>query len=343
MSAKVRLRPTEGRERTTMRAVVQDEYGEPGSVLRVEEIDRPGIADDEVLIRVAAAGIDRGVWHMVAGLPFPIRLAGFGLRRPKNRVPGMDVSGRVESVGKGVTKLRPGDEVFGVGMGSFAEYVRAKENRIAIKPANLTFEQAAALSVSATTALQAVRDHGHVQPGHRVLVIGASGGVGTFAVQIAKAFGAQVTGVCSAAKLDLVRSLGADHVIDYRLDGDLGHGPRYDVILDIGGNRRLSLLRKLLTPRGTLVIIGGETGGRVLGGTQRQFRAMLLSPFVGQKLGTFVAAVNSADLSTLSDLAASGEVTPAVDRAFPLAEARDAIDYLQAGSARGKVVVSVTT
>jgi len=342
MSAERHLRPTEGRQGTAMRAVVQDEYGEPGTVLRLEEIDRPRIADDEVLVRVAAAGVDRGVWHVVAGLPLPIRLAGFGIRRPKNRVPGTDLSGRVEAVGEGVTKLRPGDEVFGVGMGSFAEYVRAKESRVALKPANLTFEQAAALPVSAATALQAVRDHGHVQRGHQVLVIGASGGVGTFAVQIAKAFGAEVTGVCSTAKVGLVRSLGADRVIDYARDGDLGGGRRYDVILDIGGNRRLSMLRKLLTPRGTLVIIGGETGGRVLGGTQRQIRAMLLSPFVGQKLGTFVAAVNAADLAALSDLVASGEVAPAVDRTFPLAEARDAIGYLQAGSARGKVVLSVS-
>ncbi|MGZ4620957.1 MAG: NAD(P)-dependent alcohol dehydrogenase [Blastococcus sp.] len=340
MTAEQQIRMPDERQAATMLAVVQDEYGEPGTVLRLEQTEQPTIEDDEVLVRVAAAGVDRGVWHMVAGLPFPIRLAGFGLRRPKNRVPGMDVAGRVEAVGKDVTKLRLGDEVYGVAMGSFAEYARAKESRLAPRPAGLTAEQAAAVPVSAVTALQAVRDHGHVQPGQRVLVLGASGGVGSYAVQIAKAFGAEVTGVCSAAKVDLVRSLGADRVIDYTRGDPLEPG-RYDVILDIGGNRRLSVLRRALTPRGTLVIVGGETGGRILGGVQRQIAAMLLSPFLKQKLGTFVAGQKAADLMALNELVASGALKPAVDRTYPLGEAAEAIRYLQDGSVRGKVVLTV--
>ena len=326
---------------TTMLAMVQDEYGEAEDVLRLEQVDRPRIADGEVLVRVSAAGVDRGVWHMVAGLPYPIRLAGFGLRRPRNRVPGMDVAGRVEAVGKGVTKLRPGDEVFGVSVGSFAEYARAKESTLLRRPENLTAEQAAAVTVSGLTALQAVRDHGRVQSGQKVLIIGASGGVGTYAVQIAKAFGAEVTGVSSTSKVDLVRSIGADRVIDYRVEDIDNDGQRYDVILDIGGNRSLRRLRRALTPRGTLVITGGETGGRWLGGTDRQLRAGVLSLFVGQKLGTFIASQNAADLAALTEMLRSGEVTPAIDRTFPLSEAPAAIRYLLDGKARGKVVLTV--
>ena len=271
-----------------MKAIVRDEYGSP-DVLELRDIDIPEIADDEVLVRVHAAGVGRDVWHVMTGLPYPIRLAGYGLRAPKNPVIGSDVAGVVEAVGKDVTRFQPGDEVFGIGKGSFAEYARAREDKLAPKPANLTFEQAAVVAISGLTALQALRDHGQVAPGQEVLIIGASGGVGTFAVQIAKAFGAHVTGVCSTTKVEMVRSIGADHVIDYTRE-DFAEGERrYDLILDIGGNSSLARLRRALTPEGTLVIVGGEGGGRWLGGTDRQLRATMLSPFVGQKLGTFVA------------------------------------------------------
>jgi NADPH:quinone reductase-like Zn-dependent oxidoreductase len=326
--------------RATMRAVVQDVYGPTEDVLRLEQIPRPAIGDGEVLVEVAAAGVDRGVWHLMAGEPYAIRLAGFGVRVPKNRVRGSEFAGRVVSVGANVTGLRPGDEVFGIGAGSFAEYVVAPAGKVAPKPPSLSFEQAAAVPVSASTALQAVRDRGEVRAGQRVLVIGASGGVGTFAVQIAKAFGADVTGVSSTAKLDLVRSLGADRVLDYAADDVTDGAERYDVILDIGGNTPLRKLRRALTPTGTLVIVGGETGGRWLG-VRRQLLAMALSPFVGQKLGTFVNSENSADLVALTGLIEAGRVTPAVDRTFPLDEVPAAVRYMREGRARGKVVVTV--
>jgi NADPH:quinone reductase-like Zn-dependent oxidoreductase len=256
-------------------------------------------------------------------------------------VRGREVAGSVEAVGPGVTTLAVGEEVFGIAEGSFAGYACARADKLAPLPDGLTFVQAAAVPVSALTALQAVRDHGRVRAGQKVLVIGASGGVGTFAVQIAKAFGGDVTGVCSSAKADLVRSIGADRVIDYAL-GDIGSGGRsYDVILDAGGSRPLRSLRRMLTPRGTLVIVGAETGGRWLGGSDRQIRALLLSPFVGQKLGTFICAENAADLLVLTELIESGQVTPVIDRAYPLSEAPAAIRYLQEGHARGKVVISV--
>jgi NADPH:quinone reductase-like Zn-dependent oxidoreductase len=292
-------------------------------------------------VRVRAASVDRGTWHVMAGLPYPIRLAGFGLRRPKALNPGRSVAGTVESVGRLVTEFKPGDEIYGTCDGSFAEYARARAQRLAPKPANLSFEQAAAVPVSALTALQAVRDHAHVQAGQKVLIIGASGGVGTFAVQIAKAFGAEVTGVCSTAKMDLVRALGADHVLDYTRDSFTGGEHRYDVILDIGGNRRLSHLRRALTPRGRLVIVGGETDGRLLGGVDRQLRAQLLSPLVSQKLGTFIASENATDLMTLRDLAESGKLAPAIDQTYPLGETPAAIRHVQDGRARGKVVIAL--
>jgi len=332
-------RVTAGME--TMKAIVQDEYGEADDVLRLEEIDKPEIGDDEVLVRVHAASVDRGTWHLMAGLPYPIRVAGSGLRRPKAPNPGRSVAGTVESVGKDVTEFKPDDEVYGTCVGSFAEYARARAGRLAPRPANVAFEQAAAVPVSALTALQGLRDHGRVQAGQRVLIIGASGGVGTFAVQIAKAFGADVTGVCSTTKVDMVRSLGADHVIDYTRDDIADAGERYDVILDIGGNRSLSDLRRALTPKGTLVITGGETDGRWLGGADRQVRALMLSPFVAHKLGTFVASENSKDLMVLTELIESGQVTPAIDRTYPLSEVPAAIRYMQEGHARGKVVIRV--
>jgi NADPH:quinone reductase-like Zn-dependent oxidoreductase len=326
----------------TMKAIVQDDYGTaPEDVLRLAEIARPTIGDDEVLVRVRAASVDRGTWHVMAGLPYPIRLAGFGLRTPKGLNPGRSVAGTVESVGKGVTGLTPGDEVYGTCDGSFAEYSRARASRLASKPANLSFEQAAAVPISGLTALQAVRDQAQVQAGHKVLIIGASGGVGTFAVQIAKAYGAEVTGVCSTAKMDLVRAVGADHVIDYTRDDFADGEHHYDAILDIGGNRRLSHLRRALTPRGRLVITGGETDGRWLGGTDRQLRAILLSPLVSQKLGTFISSENSGDLMVLRDLIESGKIIPAIDRTYPLSEVPAAIQYLIEGHARGKLVITV--
>jgi len=268
-------------------------------------------------------------------------VAGFGLRRPKYRNPGRNLAGTVEAVGSSVTGFKPGDAVFGIGAASFAEYVRARPDKLAPKPANLSFDQAAAVPVSALAALQAVRDHGRVQAGQKVLIVGASGGVGTFAVQIAKTFGAEVTGVCSTAKVDAVRALGADHVVDYTRDDFADGEHRYDVILDIGGNRRLAHLRRALTPRGRLVIVGGETDGRWLGGVDRQLRALLLSPFVGQKLGTFVASENAEDLMALRELIESGQLLPTIDRSYPLNELAAAIRYMLDGHARGKIVVTV--
>jgi NADPH:quinone reductase-like Zn-dependent oxidoreductase len=325
-----------------MTAIVQDEYGPaPEDVLSVEEIARPAVGDGEVLVRVQAASVDRGTWHIMAGLPYPIRVAGFGLRTPKYRNPGRSLAGTVESVGAGVTAFTPGDAVFGIGEATFAECARAGQDKLAPKPANLSFDEAAAVPVSALAALQAVRDHGRVQPGQQVLIVGASGGVGTFAVQIAKAFGAEVTGVCSTAKLHAVRALGADHLVDYTTHDFADGEHRYDVILDIGGNRRLSHLRRALTRRGRLVIVGGETDGRWLGGVDRQVRAVMLSPFVSQKLGTFVASENAKDLMALRELVESGRLAPVIDRSFPLGEVAAAIRYLLDGRAAGKVVVTV--
>jgi NADPH:quinone reductase-like Zn-dependent oxidoreductase len=323
-----------------MKASVRDKYGPP-EVLELRDIDKPEIADEEVLVGVHAAGVDRGVWHIMTGLPYPIRLAGYGFRAPKNPIIGSDVAGVVEAVGKDVTRFQPGDEVFGTGKGSYAEYVCAREDKLAPKPASLTFEQAAVVAISGLTALQGLRDHGRVEPEQRVLIIGASGGVGTYAVQIAKAFGAEVTGVCSTTKVDIVRSIGADHVIDYtRVDFAEGE-PRYDLILDIGGNSSLARLRRALTPKGTLVIVGGETDGRWLGGTDRQLRAMMLSPFVGQKLGTFINKENHEDMIVLKGLVESGKVTPVIDRTYPLSDVPEAIRYLEEGHAQGKVVITV--
>jgi len=277
----------------------------------------------------------------MTGLPYPIRLAGYGLRAPKNPVIGSDVAGVVEAVGNNVTRFQPGDEVFGIGKGSYAEYVCAREDKLAPRPANLTFEQAAVVAISGLTALQGLRDHGRVESGQEVLVIGASGGVGTFAVQIAKAFGAHVTGVCSTTKVDMVRSIGADHVIDYTRDDFAEGDQRYDLILDIGGNSSLSRLRRALAPRGTLVITGGETDGRWLGGTDRQIRALVLSRFVGQKLSTFISSENHEDMIVLKDLIESGKVAPVIDRTYPLSEVPKAIRYLEEGHAQGKVVITV--
>ncbi len=321
-----------------MRAIVQDTYGS-AEVLHVEEIERPDIAANEVLVEVRAAGLDRGTWHLMTGQPYLLRMAGFGLRAPKNRIPGRDVAGTVVAVGSDVTGFQKGDDVFGLSRGSFAEYAAAREDKLDHKPANLTFEQAAVVPVSALTALQGVRDSAHVEAGQKVLVIGASGGVGTYAVQLAKARGAEVTGVCSAAKTDLVRSIGADHVVDYSREDFADGGHRYDVILDIGGNSTLRRLRRALTPRGTLVLIGGEGGGKWTG-LGRQFRALVRSPFVRQRLTTYISKERQADLQQLSGFLESGQLAPVVDRTFPLAEVPDAMRRLEAGSARGKIAVT---
>jgi NADPH:quinone reductase-like Zn-dependent oxidoreductase len=325
-----------------MKAIVQVDYGPAEDVLRLDEIAPPMIGEDEILVAVAAAGVDRGTWHLTTGLPYAVRLAGFGVRRPKATNPGRSLAGTVESVGKDVNEFDPGDEVYGTCDGSYAEYARAVAGKLAPKPANLTFEQAAAVPISAPTALQAIRDKAKVQAGERVLVVGASGGVGTCAVQIAKAFEAEVTGVCSTAKVDLVRSLGADQVIDYTREDFADGERRYDVILDIGGNARLSHLRRALTRRGRLVIVGGETDGRVLGGFDRSLRAVLLSPFVSQTLGMLTSSENSGDLRVLRDLIESGKLTPAIDRWFPLSDTAAAVSYVQDGHARGKVVITVS-
>jgi NADPH:quinone reductase-like Zn-dependent oxidoreductase len=326
-----------------MRSIVQDRYDSaPEGALRLGEIDRPTPGDGEVLVRVHAASVDRGTWHLMAGLAYPVRLV-TGLRRPRFTNPGRTLAGTVEAVGAGVTEFRPGDEVFGIasGNGTFAEYVVAPAGKLAPKPSNLSFDEAATAPVSGLTALQAVRDHGRVRAGDAVLVIGASGGVGSFAVQIAKALGAEVTGVGSTAKVDLIKALGADHVVDYTRDDVTDGTHRYDVVLDIGGNRPLTRLRRALSPRGRLVIVGGETGGRWLDGLDRQFRAMALSPFVRQRLGWFIASENAADLRALAELIESGAVTPAVDRRYGLEDTPLAIRQMLDGQIRGKVAIAV--
>ncbi|WP_336206789.1 NAD(P)-dependent alcohol dehydrogenase [Nonomuraea sp. LPB2021202275-12-8] len=323
-----------------MKAIVLNAYCSPDQ-LELGDLDQPVPGDGEVLLRVHAAGLDQGVWHVVTGLPHLVRLAGVGVRRPKAGVPGMDVAGRVEAVGANVTRFRPGDEVFGTCDGSYAEYVCAKEDGLAHKPAGITFEQAAAVPVSGFAALQGVRDKGRIRAGQKVLVIGAGGGVGTYAVQLARTFGADVTGVCSGAKADLVRSIGAGDVIDYTREDFADGTRRYDLILDTAGNRSLSHLRRALAPRGTLVIVGAEVGGRRLGGVDRQIRAMFLSPFVPQKLAVLLSSPGPADLRTLAELIEAGKVTPVVDRTYPLAEVPEAIRYLRAGHPAGKVVIKV--
>jgi NADPH:quinone reductase-like Zn-dependent oxidoreductase len=325
---------------TTMRAVRQEAYGAPEDVLHLGRAPVPTPEDGEVLLKVHAAGVDRGVWHLVTGLPLLVRPV-IGLRAPRNPVPGGDVAGRVEAVGAGVTTCAPGDEVYGIAMGSYAEFARARAGKLAPTPAGLTPVQAAAVPVSGLTALQAVRDRGRVEAGQEVLVIGASGGVGTFAVQVAVAVGAVVDGVCSAAKADLVRSLGARDVFDHRTDDPTDGTRRYDVVLDIGGNTPVARLRRALTPTGTLVIVGGEGGGRIGGGMHRMAWAMLRSPFTRQRLGGFVASEKRDDLLALTDLIETGKVTPAVQEALPLAEAGEALRRLAAGEVRGKLVLTV--
>jgi NADPH:quinone reductase-like Zn-dependent oxidoreductase len=324
-----------------MKAIVQDTYGtEPEAVLQLAEIAKPSIRGDDVLVRVRAASVDRGTVHVMTGRPYLMRFLGFGLRAPKAPNPGRSLAGTIEEVGQNVIAFGPGDEVYGSCDGSFAEYARAEPGKLAAKPANLSFEEAAACPISGVTALLAVR-RARVQAGQKVLIIGASGGVGTFAVQIAKAFGAEVTGVCSTAKMDMVRAIGADRVVDYTREDFTDGKTRYDVILDIAGNRRLTELRRTLTARGTLVIVGGETDGKWLGGFDRQIRALMLSPLVSQKLGTLASSENSANLVALSELIESGNVTPVLDKTCPLSDVPGTIRYMIDGHARGKIVISV--
>jgi NADPH:quinone reductase-like Zn-dependent oxidoreductase len=327
----------------SMKAIVQDRYGDV-DVLDFRDIDQPVPKANQVLVRVHAAGLHRGDWHVMTGLPYLIRLVvpTLGLRGPKTPVLGMDVAGTVEAVGEQVTRFRPGDAVFGWCDGAFAEYAIAPEDQLAAKPADLSFEQAAVAPTSGFAALQGLRDVGEVQPGQRVLVIGAAGGVGSFAVQLAKAFGAQVTGVASTAQVDLVRSIGADDVIDYTRE-DFADGTRHwDLILDTAGHRSLSQLRRALTPKGTLVIVGSEGRGRWLGGFDRQLRAVVLSRLVGQRLRMLASKPRQEDLQTLQERIEAGKVTPVIDRTYPLREVPEAIRYLVEGhGGGGKIVITV--
>jgi NADPH:quinone reductase-like Zn-dependent oxidoreductase len=331
-------------QETTMKAIVQDTYGAP-EVLQLRDIDRPLPTDDEVLVRVHAAGLDRGVWHVMTGLPYLIRVVvpTLGLRSPKVPVRGMDLAGTVEAVGRNVTRFRPGDAVFGwTDGGSYAEYASAPEDHFAPKPANVTFQQAAAVPISGLAALQGLRDVGEIQPGQQVLIIGAAGGVGSFAVQLAKAFGAHVTGVASTSQVELVSSIGADDVVDYTRE-DVTDGTRHwDLILDTAGHRSLSRLRRALTPRGTLVIVGSEVRGRWLGGFDRNLRAVALSRLVGQRLRMLSSKPRQGDLESLRELIDSGKVTPLIDRTYPLSEVPEAIRYLVEGhGGAGKIVITV--
>ena len=323
----------------TMRAIVQEAYG-PAGVLHLAQIPRPEVAENEVLVRVHAAGLDRGTWHVTTGLPYALRLA-YGLRAPKNPVPGLDLAGTVVAVGTAVTRFSVGDQVFGVGKGSFAEYAVAREHQLAHKPANVSFEQAAVVPVSGCTAVQALRAAGSITPGQKVLVLGASGGVGSYAVQLAKAAGAVVTGVCSTAKMDMVRSLGADHVIDYTRQDFADGTEHYDVILDIAGNPAPSRLRRALTRSGTAVITGGEEGGSWTGGMDRQLRALALSLFISQRLTMVFGTEGSADLEHLAGLLENGTITPAIDRSYPLEQVPDAMRYFDAGRTRGKIAIVI--
>ncbi|NQV06569.1 NAD(P)-dependent alcohol dehydrogenase [bacterium] len=323
-----------------MKAIVQSAYGPPREVLELRDVDDPVIGDDQVLVKVQAASVAIGDWLVVEGLPYIIRMMGYGLRAPKSAVPGSDIAGTIEAVGKDVTRFAPGDEVFGMCKGALAERAAANVRSLAPKPANLSFEQAAAVPTSALTALQGLRDKGELQSGQKVLIIGASGGVGTFAVQIAKALGAHVTAVCSTPSIGLVQSIGADAVIDYTREEITDRGERYDVILDMAGNRSLSELRSVLTPKGTLVI-GGGSGGRWLMGSGRSMRAMMLSPFIGQTMRTFIARSNQEDLVVLKDLIEAGKMKPVIDGTYPLSDIAEAIEYLGERHTQGKTVITV--
>jgi NADPH:quinone reductase-like Zn-dependent oxidoreductase len=322
-----------------MKAIVQHEYG-TADVLKVGEIDKPDVADTEVLVEVEAAGTHIGDWLVMNGLPYLIRAIGYGFTRPKNAVLGTEVAGRVASVGKDAQRFQSGDEVFGWCTGSFAEFVAVPEDALAPKPANVSFEQAGAVPISGFTALQAVRDKGEVQPGQKVMVIGASGGVGSFTVQIAKAFGAEVAGVASTRNAALVTTIGADWFVDYTTQDIAETGHQYDVVIDTAGNRSLSHLRNALTRDGTLVIVGGS-GGRWLMGSGRSLRATMSSPFVSQTLRSFISTPNQEDLLVLKELVESEDVTTVIDRTYPLDQVPDAMRYLGARHTQGKTVITV--
>ena len=324
----------------SMKAIVYRCYGSP-AVVKLEDIAKPTPADDRVLVKVHAASVNPLDWHYMRGKPYIMRAtAGFGA--PDDIRLGVDFAGTVEAVGKSVTRFKPGDEVFGDADGAFAEYVHVRENgALALKPANLTFEQAAAVPVAAITALQALRDKGKIQPGQKVLINGASGGVGTFAVQIAKAFGAEVTGVCSSRNLAMVRSIGADHVIDYTREDFTQGSLRYDLIVDNVGTHSLSEYRRVLNPQGALIMVGGPNEGRWLGPLSASLKAMLVAPFVSQKLVFILAKLKQDDLGVLRDLTQTGKLTPVIDRRYKLSETAEAIRYLEEGHARGKVVITL--
>jgi len=326
-----------------MKAVVYTEFGPP-DVLQIQDIEKPVPKDNEVLVKVRAASVEPYDWHMIRGTPFLMRVMMAGLRKPKEPRVGIDCAGRVEAVGKDVTQFKAGDDVFGGKSGALAEYLCVPaDGGITLKPANVTFEQAAGVQVAGCTALQALRDSGKVQPGHKVLINGASGGVGTFAVQIAKSFGAQVTGVCSTRNVELVRSLGADHVIDYTKEDFTKSGQRYDVIIDNVGTQPLAGFRAVLKPKGIYIMIGagGPDEGGLIGPMGLLTQTLLMSPFIGQKMGMMMAKVSQSDLKTLADLMQSGKVTTVIDRTYPLSEVREAIRYLETGRARGKVIITV--
>jgi NADPH:quinone reductase-like Zn-dependent oxidoreductase len=326
-----------------LRAIVQGTYGSPDA-LGLRDIEEPVAKDDQVLVRVQATSVNPADWHFMRGEPYIARMQA-GLRRPKNAVLGCDLAGRVEAVGEGVTGTQPGDEVFGCtfmrGFGAFAESVAVSENLLEPKPGNLTFEHAAAVPIAALTALQGLRDHGRIESGQKALIIGASGGVGTFAVQIAKSLGAEVTGVCSTRKVEMVRSLGADHVIDYTQENFIQSEGRYDLVFQLAGAASPSDLRRALTPKGTLVLSSGDSDGRWIGPVSRSIKALLLSPFVSQRLAGFTVRPKREDLRFVSELIEAGKVTPVIDRTYSLREVPDAIRYLEEGHARGKVVITI--
>ena len=324
-----------------MKAITRDRYGAPQQILRVQDVPRPVPGDDDVLVRVRAASINPYDWHFLRGTPYVARLAASGLRRPKHRILGSDAAGQVEAVGSRVRRFRPGDEVFGlVEHGGLAEYVCVSEQVLGLKPSRLTFEQAAAVPLAGTTALQGLRDAGHLEPAQKVLIIGASGGVGTFAVQIARAFGAHVTGVCSTRNLDLVRSLGANHVIDYTREDVARGGDTYDLIFQLAGTASSSELRRALAARGTLVLSSGDSTNALIGPLGRIMEALVLSTVVSQTLRPFLAKPRAQDLTILAELIDAGKVSPVIDRTYALAEAPEALRYLEQGHARGKVVIS---
>lgn len=332
--------PDATQQRPAMRAVVQQRYG-TADTMTVTTAPHPTIGPDEVLVEVEAAGVDRGVWHLMTGQPYLVRLMGYGLGAPAQTIPGADVSGRVVAAGGRVTRFRPDDEVFGIASGAYAQFAAAHQDKLAHKPTTITHEQAAVASVSGITALQALTDVGGLRPGQRVLVVGASGGVGSYAVQLAVALGATVTGVASTSKLDLVRSLGAADAIDYTREELDALGGGYDLVIDAGGRNPLRRLRRVLAPTGTLVIVGGEGGGRVTGGIGRQLRASLLSPLVGQRLRMFISTEHHRFIDRLATHLTDGSVVPAIDRTVTLDEVPDAIRALQAGQVRGKIAVRI--